>query len=143
MRIFPYLAGRGDVKKLWKYIMSRNPIIPYNPKLKKIARELRRNATASEKTLWMVLGKKQLGYEFHRQVPIDNFIVDFYCHELMLAIEADGESHKLPGAAKNDLNRQERLEGLGIRFLHFKDEEILGNTEKVVSVIKVWIEENA
>lgn len=122
--------------------MPRNPIIPYNPELKQKARELRRNATASEKTLWMVLRKKQLGYEFHRQVPIGNFIVDFYCHELRLVIEADGESHQWPGAPERDRNRQEQLEALGVRFLRFTDEQILGNVKKVVGEIKEWIEEN-
>ncbi len=119
--------------------MPKNPIIPYNPDLKQNARELRRNATASEKALWMVLRKKQLGYEFHRQVPIDNFIVDFYCHELSLAIEADGASHEISGAGDDDVRRQVHLEKLGVRFLRFKDEEILGNLDKVVGVIRGWI----
>ncbi len=122
--------------------MPRNRIIPYNPELKQIARELRRRATASEKALWMALRKKQLGYEFHRQVPIDNYIVDFYCHELMLAIEADGESHEWPGAPERDLKRQKQLEALGVQFLRFRDEEILGNLDRVVGVIQEWIEEN-
>ncbi len=120
--------------------MSRNPIIPYNPHLKQTARKLRRDATASEKALWMVLRKKQLGYEFHRQVPIGNFIVDFYCHELLLAVEADGPSHEMPGAEDRDIKRQEHLEKLGVRFLRFKDQEILGNPEKVVGIIQSWIE---
>ena len=122
--------------------MSRNKIIPYNPELKQIARELRRNTTASEKILWMMLRKKQLGFEFHRQVPIANYIVDFYCHEVSLAIEADGVSHELPGVPEYDKTRQRELEESGVRFLRFKDEEILGNVGKVVEKIKEWIEEN-
>ena len=38
------------------------------------------------------------GYDFDRQRPIDRFIVDFYCQELMLAIEIDGSSHDSPEA---------------------------------------------
>lgn len=34
-----------------------------------------------------------LGYDFHRQKPIGNYIVDFFCNELSLAIEVGGESH--------------------------------------------------
>ena len=90
----------------------------------------------------MLLRKKQLGYEFHRQVPIDNFIVDFYCHELSLAIEADGPTHDLPETKKDDRIRQATLETQGVRFLRFKDEEILGNPEKVSKVIETWIKEN-
>ncbi len=62
-------------------IMSRNIIIPYNPKLKERARELRNNPTRGEKVLWREIRRKQLGYEFHRQVPLDQFIIDFYCHD--------------------------------------------------------------
>jgi very-short-patch-repair endonuclease len=77
--------------------MPKNRIISYHPKLKQIARALRRETTESEKTLWMLLRKKQLGYEF---VPIDNFIVDFYVHDLSQAFEVDGPSHDLPETQK-------------------------------------------
>ena len=67
--------------------MSRNDIIPYRPHLREYARELRNNPTEEEKILWKHLRKKQiLGYQFHRQVPLLDYIVDFYCHELKLAI---------------------------------------------------------
>jgi len=48
-----------------------------------------------EVLLWNQIKGKAFGYEFHRQVPVDEFIVDFYCHELMLAIEIDGNSHDI------------------------------------------------
>ncbi|UCE08581.1 MAG: endonuclease domain-containing protein, partial [bacterium] len=101
--------------------MPRNPIIPYNPKLKERARQLRKNPTFSEKILWQALRRKQLGYEFHRQVPIDQFIVDFYCHELLLVIEIDGISHDSNEAKTNDHQRQSIIEKYGIAFLRFRD----------------------
>jgi len=53
-------------------------LLSYNPKLKQIARKLRKQGILSEVLLWKELkGKKLLGYDFHRQVPIDNYIVDF------------------------------------------------------------------
>ncbi|MEZ5197998.1 MAG: DUF559 domain-containing protein [Bacteroidales bacterium] len=52
-----------------------------------------------------------MGFEFHRQVPIDNFIVDFYCHELMLAIEIDRKNHNFE--YEYDIRRQGILEDLG------------------------------
>jgi very-short-patch-repair endonuclease len=103
-----------------------------------MARALRRETTEGEKTVWMLLRKKQLEYEF---VPIDNFIVDFYCHELSLAIEVDGPSHDLPETQKDDMIRQATLEARGVRFLRFTDEEILGNPETVSQVIETWITE--
>jgi very-short-patch-repair endonuclease len=63
--------------------MSRNYTIPYNPNLKQKARQLM-NSTLAEILLWLNLRNKSLGYEFHRQASIDQFIVDFYCHELCL-----------------------------------------------------------
>ncbi|MBC8184108.1 endonuclease domain-containing protein [candidate division KSB1 bacterium] len=122
--------------------MPPNPIIPYNPKLKELARELRKNPTYAEKILWHAIRRKQLGVEFHRQVPINQFIVDFYCHELKLAIEVDGVSHSDPDVKNHDTERQSRLESLGVRFLRFEDDKVLGNVENVVGKIKEWIEEN-
>lgn len=72
----------------------KKKIIPYNPKLKGYARELRNSSTFAEIVLWGYLkGKQMRGYDFDRQRPIDNYIVDFYCKDLQLAIEIDGESH--------------------------------------------------
>ncbi len=65
--------------------------IHYNPKLKDKARELRNNSTLSEILLWKKLKKKQmLGFQFYRQKPIDNYIVDFFSYTLRLVIEIDG-----------------------------------------------------
>jgi very-short-patch-repair endonuclease len=99
-----------------------NEIIPYNPALKKLARELRNNSTLSEIPLWQKIKGKILGVEFHRQVPIDEFIVEFYCHELKLAIEIDGNSHD--EKQETDEIRQRRLETLGITFLRFDDLDV-------------------
>ena len=63
---------------------------------------------------------------FDRQRPIDQFIVDFYCKKLMLAIEIDGSSHDSSEAQKRDAERQGRLESLGVRFLRFREEEVCG-----------------
>jgi very-short-patch-repair endonuclease len=102
--------------------MSKPKIIPYNPKLKPLARKLRNNSTLSEVLLWNKIRKKALGYEFHRQVPISEYIVDFYCHELMLAIEIDGSTHDYN--FDYDSNRQKALEELGIRAIRFLDAEV-------------------
>jgi very-short-patch-repair endonuclease len=124
-------------------IMERRQIIPYNPKLKEIARQLRNNSTLSEVLLWLELkGKKMNGYDFHRQKPIDNYIVDFFCHELMLAIEIDGISHTWEEVAVNDEIRQRQIESLGIRFLRFDDNDIKQNMSFVLNTIHDWIEEH-
>ena len=119
--------------------MPRNRIIPYNPKLKNLARELRKNMTFGEVLLWQEIRNRRLGYQFHRQVPIDAFIVDFYCHELQLAIEIDGSSHNHPEMSKIDIRRQQKLEKLGVNFLRFGEAEVRKNTGRVVSDIHNWI----
>ncbi|GAB4243523.1 MAG: hypothetical protein Tsb0034_21430 [Ekhidna sp.] len=88
-------------------------IIPYNPKLKELARYLRNNSTQSEILLWKYLkGKHMHGYDFHRQKPLLNYIADFYCYELKLVIELDSYTHKFEEAVKKDLKKKETLSKL-------------------------------
>ena len=103
----------------------KNKIITYNPKLKEYARQLRNNSTLSEVLLWQKIKNKALGVQFHRQVPLKEYIVDFYCHELMLAIEIDGDSHLYK--YDYDTKRQGELEQLGITFVRFLDKDVKQN----------------
>ena len=80
------------------------------------------------------------GKDFHRQKPISNFIVDFFCPELGLAIEIDGNSHDKENAYEKDRERQREIEGLGIQFLRFNDLEVKRNMPGVLGVIEQWIE---
>jgi very-short-patch-repair endonuclease len=114
--------------------MRRNAIIPYNPKLKQFARQLRKNSTLSEVLLWKLIKGKSLGYEFHRQVPLDEYIVDFYCHELVLAIEVDGNSHEYK--YEQDLSRQGKLEELGVTFIRFNDADVKRDIDSVIRAIQ-------
>ncbi len=75
-----------------------------------------------------------MGFDFHRQKPIDNFIVDFFCNELMLAIEIDGSTHN--EKFEIDFQRQQELETLGIKFLRFQDKEIRFNLDNVLITIE-------
>ncbi|MBU0473813.1 MAG: DUF559 domain-containing protein [Bacteroidetes bacterium] len=119
--------------------MKRRTIIPYNPKLKQLARKLRNNSTKSEVILWNYLKGKQIkGYDFHRQRPIKNYIVDFYCSELKLAIEIDGESH-YGNEVKDDI-RQKEIEKYGVSFLRFDESQIYFNLDGVMKIIENWVE---
>jgi len=100
-------------------------IIPYNPKLKELARKLRQDMTLGEVLLWNELkDDKFWGFDFDRQRCIDEYIVDFYCKDLMLAIEVDGMTHNFEGAFEKDEIRQQRLETLGVRFIRFTESEV-------------------
>ena len=120
--------------------MTRRTIIPYNPNLVPLANQLRQNMTLAEVLLWNNLKQKQMrGYDFDRQRPIDEYIVDFYCKDLMLAIEIDGWSHDLDASGVNDIQRQQRLEALGVHMLRFRDEEVKHNMANVLWGIEGWI----
>ena len=112
----------------------RNKIIPYNPKLKEYAKQLRNNSTLSEVLMWQKIKNKALGVQFHRQVPIKEYIVDFYCNELMLAIEIDGDSHLYK--YDYDQKRQGELEHLGITFLRFSDFDVKQNMFSVALALE-------
>lgn len=109
--------------------------IHYNPKLKQLARELRNNSTLSEVLLWKRLRNKQFhGLDFHRQKPIDEYIVDFYCPTLNLVIEIDGESHD--EKLEDDALRQARLEELGLTVVRFLDAEVKTNMSGVLNELE-------
>jgi very-short-patch-repair endonuclease len=122
--------------------VKRREIIPYNPKLKEPARKLRNDSTFTEILLWSYLKKKQMrGFDFDRQKPIDNYIVDFFCKDLKLAIEIDGESHY--GKEYKDKLRDKRLNKFGITVLRFDDLDVRYKLEQVLQTIEKWIDENA
>ena len=99
-------------------------------------RSLRTNMTYCEKIVWMHLRKRQLGYRFLRQYSVDSFVIDFYCPELKLAIELDGDVHEIPEQKKYDKARQKYLEAFGIKFIRIKNEEFLGNPNKAFNRIE-------
>lgn len=112
--------------------------IHYNPALKERARELRKQGALSEVLLWDQLkGKKMHGYQFMRQKPMGDYIVDFYCNKLQLVIEIDGESHV--DRFDYDMRRQTYLESVGLTILRFGDSDVKKNIEGVVTAIENWI----
>ena len=120
----------------------KRKIIPYNPKLKEFAKQLRNNSTKAEIILWQKLKRDQMyGYDFHRQKPIDNYILDFFCYELMLGIEVDGYSHEFLEVYEKDLIKEKKMNELGITVLRFSDYQVLKDTENVIRAIVFFIEE--
>ncbi len=133
LRNSPLEGGSGGVREY--DAMPRRKIIPYNAKLKELSRRLRNNSTLSEVLLWQQIKNRKIrGYRFLRQKPIDDYIVDFFCHELLLAIEIDGETHNYK--AGKDQIRQDRLEALGIDLLRFLDIDIKQDMDAVLTAIE-------
>ncbi len=95
--------------------------------------------TMGEIALWRELKNKKLGVRFSRQIPIDNYIVDFYCKELRLAQEVDGSVHFIEGQQEKDTTRRNRLEYLGVCVIRFSDLDVRNNLSWVLEEIKKMI----
>jgi very-short-patch-repair endonuclease len=112
--------------------------------MKELAQENRENPTNAEAVLWDYLSNKQLGVTFWRQHCLNvnghDYIVDFYCKPLKLAVEIDGPIHRFK--QKNDSIRQWRIEQLKIRVLRFSDVEVLRNPQLVANRISAAIDES-
>ena len=104
--------------------------LPYNRNLVARARELRKETTEPERKLWLEC-LRHFPHRVLRQRPISGFIVDFYCPTLKLVMEVDGESHFTPEAQAYDLERTQKLEGLGLQILRFNNSEVTQNLEGV------------
>ena len=116
--------------------------VHYNQKLIVLARNLRNNMTNAEKDVWrMIKGRQILGYDFHRQKPIGNFIADFYCHQLKLVIEIDGISHEEAEVIENDKRKDYYFNSIGLNILRFTDDEVFGNWGLVEKKIRKYIED--
>lgn len=125
----PPLGGaRGDFNKIMHLLYNRN--------LKSLSRQLRANSTDAEKLLWSKIRKKQIkNYQFFRQKPIGNYIVDFYCDKARLVIEIDGGRHYEDENSKNDKIRESFLEEQNLRIMRFTNLDVLKNIENVVEKI--------
>lgn len=108
--------------------------------LKERSRHLRKAMTFCEKIVWTHLRKRKLKVRFLRQYSSDNYIIDFYCPEIKLAIEIDGDVHNLPKQKEYDLARQKFLENFGVRFIRITNEELIGNPDKAFKKIERGIE---
>lgn len=105
--------------------------IPYNKTLTEKARTNRKNPTPAEQKLWheVLRGKRLDNLKFTRQKPLTEYIVDFYCAELMLVIEIDGDTH--PGQKQYDKDRTKNLNKFGVEVIRYTNAEVLNNLEGV------------
>lgn len=116
--------GRGS-------FASGSDFLPYNKNLTALARQNRSNPTPAESKIWReVLRMRRFAhYKFLRQKPLGGYIVDFYCSELRLVIEIDGDSHAEQIAY--DEERTRFLNALGLQVVRYTNDEVLHNTEGV------------
>jgi very-short-patch-repair endonuclease len=109
----------------------------HNKKSLKPFREyLRNHSTAAEATLWKILKKRNVGgLKFRRQHSVFNFILDFYCPEIKLAIELDGEFHANSAVVTNDIEREKILKEFDIRVLRYENRWVYEYPDEIVNDI--------
>jgi len=114
----------------------------YNPRLKHLARKLRKRSTKAEIYIWSFLlrSKNYRGYKFNRQRPVLNYIADFMCKQLLLIIEIDGSIHERWDVKKKDRIRQQRLEAAGFTVLRFTNEQVIHDRASVEQMLDKWVE---
>lgn len=105
-----------------------------NPKKTKKQRQyLRNNMTKWEVRLWNDLkNKKMFGFKVRRQYGIDNLVIDFYCPELKLAIEVDGDAHYYQDKIEMDKRKDQRLHEEGIQLIRLKNKDLEEDYESTV-----------
>jgi very-short-patch-repair endonuclease len=106
--------------------------------LKHRRRSLRQFQTRAEKILWYELRASKRGYKIRRQVSINNFIVDFYCHEARLVIEIDGSVHDSDPQQAYDEWREGMLCSRGYTVLRFSNNDMLQHRDDVLRCIDDW-----
>lgn len=123
-----------------KILLMKRKVVPYTQQALAHAKKLRQNMTYSEVKLWMELRDGgMMGYDFDRQKPMLNYIVDFYCKDVMLAIEVDGITHDDEKVIAKDEIRQEEIEIYGVSFLRFNALDVVHDMKNVLRTIENWL----
>jgi very-short-patch-repair endonuclease len=106
----------------------------------KRAKRLRRPMTPQELGLWLRVKNRQLaGFKIRRQHPIGPYILDFYCAEVRLAVEIDGQTHWSPEQEAHDARRDAWLAEMGIETLRLSAESVKrpgAAAERVLEVLR-------
>jgi very-short-patch-repair endonuclease len=108
-----------------------------------LCRDFRKNPTEAEVCMWECLRDRKLsGYKFRRQHPFNGYVLDFYCPELKLAIEIDGQVHRNAEQVAYDQERTKNLQEIGISILRFWNSEVKNDLPSVVVRINTFINQN-
>ena len=91
---------------------------------------LRKNMTKEERHLWYDF-LKEYPVQFKRQVPFDNYIVDFYCFRAKLVVELDGSQHCEPEGLAYEQKRTAYLESKGLTVLRVSNLDVMRNFHAV------------
>jgi len=111
-------------------------VLEDNEYLRRYAKEMRRDPTPAELSLWRLVRNRRLtGYKFRRQHPFGPYILDFYCPSARLVIELDGDTHATPEGKQADAERERYLKRRGIEVIRFWNTEIADNPDGVLNLL--------
>jgi very-short-patch-repair endonuclease len=129
MNLVPPRNGEGDQPKAG----GGGPRVLQAPiKTIKLARQLRKDLSPTERLLWWALKQRPGGYRFRKQCPQGPFVLDFACLSARLAIEVDGEAHDRGDGPARDAARDRYLLELGFLTMRVPADEVFNNLEGVV-----------
>jgi very-short-patch-repair endonuclease len=99
------------------------------------ARQLRGEMSLPEVLLWRLLRREPEGIKFRRQLPIGDYVLDFYVARLKLAIEIDGIAHDMGDRPERDATREAFLQAQGIEVVRLPAVEVLRSPEEVAEML--------
>ena len=106
---------------------------------KDFAKTLRRRLSLPEVILWTAIKARKLdGLHFRKQHPVGRYVLDFYCHELRLAVEIDGEGHSMGHTPQKDAACDAWLASQGIRTLRMGAPLVLDDVDDALNTIRAW-----
>jgi len=113
----------------------------HNSALTRNARALRKEMTKEERHLWYDF-LRNYPVRFLRQKVIDDYIVDFYCHDARLIVELDGSQHYEKEALLKDRIRTERIESRNLTVIRIPNNEVMRNFRGVCDYIDMAVKES-
>ncbi|MBF0231961.1 MAG: DUF559 domain-containing protein [Desulfamplus sp.] len=114
---------RGEFIDGWlkKMVISGNYV---SPDKKALARQFRKKPTSKEAEVWELLRNRQMmNLKWRRQQVIEGFIADFYCAQLHLALEIDGDVHTTEKSKEYDEERDAVFAGKGIQTIRITNSD--------------------
>ncbi len=99
------------------------------------AQGLRKELTASEKKMWLLLRDIDSA-RFRKEVAIGDYVVDFACYGARLLIELDGPSHQIPDVQANDKAKTAYAIRQGFRVLRFANNDVWDRPQWVIDQVR-------
>jgi very-short-patch-repair endonuclease len=96
---------------------------PTAKRIRYFAKRMRHEPTDAESAMWRLLRDRRLScFKFRRQVPFQNYIIDFICFERRFIVEIDGSQH---ADSKRDAARDTVLKAEGFQVVRYWNNDVL------------------